>query len=526
MKPPVPAEATGNTQRLPVPATTTVWPAPDPLTERRTLPPFPIGVLPDPYNKMVVQVAEFTQTDPGMAGSAALTALAAAAGGRCEIEVRPGWREPLNLFTVVAADPGERKSAVHAQMNEPLLDAERVLAEEARPAILEAETALDVAQKASHRARQQAGNADDAGQRQELMAGAVSAAMMAESVTVPVMPRLVADDVTPEAAGSLLADQGRLAILSAEGGIFEIIAGRYSGNVPNLDVFLKGHAGDPLKVDRKGRPPEYVPRPALTVGLMVQPAVLTAIGEHRSFRGRGLLARFLYALPPSQVGRRRIDSAPVDDAVRSEYGDAVRQLTLTLNGWTDPAVLSLTVGALAALFEFMEALEPRLGPYGDLHHVRDWASKLSGAVARLAGLLHLAQGSAERLVAEVEAPTIQQAVDLADYYVTHALAAFDAMRADPVTADAEYLLTVVRRLCATTQPPDYSDIKQVSRRELHVAASRSRFPTVADLDQPLALLIDHGWLVPVADDEVTGPGRRPSPKYAVNPATETTQTTE
>jgi replicative DNA helicase len=379
MKPPTPPHpASEQTLCLPAPSASTVWADPLPLSERPVLPRFPVEVLPDPYNKMVVQVAEFTQTDPGMAGSAALTALATAAGGRCEIEVRPGWREPLNLFTVVAADPGERKSAVQAQMTEPLLDAERALAEAARPAILEAETALDVAQKAAHRARQQAGNADDAGRRQTLMADAVSAAMMAESVTVPVMPRLVADDITPEAAGSLLADQqGRLAILSAEGGIFEIIAGRYSGNVPNLDVFLKGHAGDPLKVDRKGRPAEYVPRPALTMGLMVQPAVLTAIGEHRSFRGRGLLARFLYALPPSKVGRRRIDSVPVEDAVRSEYGAAVQSLTMVLSAWTDPAVLRLTNGAWTALREFMEALEPRLGPSGDLHHVRDWASKLS-----------------------------------------------------------------------------------------------------------------------------------------------------
>ena len=40
------------------------------------------------------------------------------------------------------------------------------------------------------------------------------------------MPRLVADDITPEAAASLLAEQGgRLAVLSAEGGIFTTLAG-------------------------------------------------------------------------------------------------------------------------------------------------------------------------------------------------------------------------------------------------------------------------------------------------------------
>src|SRR5581483_10312381 len=104
--------------------------------------------------------------------------------------------------------------------------------------------------------------------------------MFADSIEVPPIPRLVADDITPEAAATLLAEQkGRLAIISAEGGIFDIIAGRYS-KLPNMDLWLKGHSGDSLKVDRKGRPPEYIPRPALTLGLMVQPSVLDAIAAN------------------------------------------------------------------------------------------------------------------------------------------------------------------------------------------------------------------------------------------------------
>ena len=128
-----------------------------------------------------------------------------------------------------------------------------------------------------------AGNAEG-DDRHDSAANAISAAMQAEAVVVPSVPRIVADDITPEAAGSLMADQhGRLAILSAEGGVFDILAGRYSGERANLDVFLKGHAGDTLKVDRKGRPPEYIPRPALTVSVMIQPAVLVAIAKNGAF---------------------------------------------------------------------------------------------------------------------------------------------------------------------------------------------------------------------------------------------------
>ncbi|WP_425565882.1 DUF3987 domain-containing protein [Pseudonocardia ailaonensis] len=63
----------------------------------------------------------------------ALAALSTAAGGRAEVEIRPGWREPCNLYTVVAMPPGSRKSAVFAAMTAPLLEAEAQLVELAPP---------------------------------------------------------------------------------------------------------------------------------------------------------------------------------------------------------------------------------------------------------------------------------------------------------------------------------------------------------------------------------------------------------
>ena len=117
---------------------------------------------------------------------------------------------------------------------------------------------------------------------------------MAEQVTVPTMPRILADDTTPEALSTVMAAQdGRLAVISAEGGIFDIIGGRYS-RMPNFDIYLKAHAGDEIRVDRVGRKPEHIEHPALTLALAVQPAVLRTIADREGFRGRGLLARFLF----------------------------------------------------------------------------------------------------------------------------------------------------------------------------------------------------------------------------------------
>lgn len=120
--------------------------------------------------------------------------------------------------------------------------------------------------------------------------------------------RLLADDASPEALTSLLADNGgKMALVSAEGGIFEILNGQYSQSV-NIDTLLKAHAGDPIRIDRKGRPSEYIPSPALSVLLTIQPVVLDGLMSNDAFRGRGLTARFLYCIPTSKVGSRSFET--------------------------------------------------------------------------------------------------------------------------------------------------------------------------------------------------------------------------
>src|SRR4030095_11059617 len=127
------------------------------------------------------------------------------------------------------------------------------------------------------------------------------------------------------------ATYGRIALLSPEGDVFDQMAGRYNQAAgPNLGVYLKGHAGDLLKVDRRGRPPEFVERPCLTIGLAVQPEVLRGVAGGPGCSGRGLLARFLYSLPESLVGRRQAGAPPVPPAVADRYALELQPLATTL----------------------------------------------------------------------------------------------------------------------------------------------------------------------------------------------------
>jgi replicative DNA helicase len=502
------------------------WAAPIPLGVAADVPTFPVEVLPGWLGKYVVAVATATQTPPDLAGMLALAVLATVAAGAVEVEPRPGWREPLCLFMAVGMDAGTRKSSVFTALTQPVAEFERQQAAAALPAITETATLRRIADQAATAAEASASKAP-IDQQEERQAEAIARAAEAANLVVPPVPRWLVDDATPEALAGLLATHGRIALLSPEGDVFDQMAGRYNQAAgPNLGAYLKGHAGDLLKVDRRGRPPEYVERPCLTIGLTVQPEVLQGLASRPGFRGRGLLARFLYSLPQSLVGRRQAGAPPVPEPVADRYTLELQTLAASLTAPASddgPTVLTLDPPAEQLLLDFERDLEPRLAAdRGDLAHLAGWAAKLAGATCRLAALLHLAEHLRDGWAQPINAKPFAAAIRLADYLIEHARAVFDLMGADPRLDDARWLLEWFTRTNRT----------QFTRRDAHKAAPRGRFPKATDLEPALSLLQEHGYLRrvdPEPSRDPHGRGRPASPRFLVNPsprATETTETTK
>jgi replicative DNA helicase len=497
------------------------WEPPVPFGVAGELPGFPVEVLPGWLGEYVAAIATATQTPTDLAGMLALAVLATVAAGAVEVEPRPGWREPLCLFIAVGMDAGTRKSGVFTALTRPVVDIERDQAAAALPGITETATLRRIADQAAATAEAAAGKAP-ASQQEEARAEAIARAGEAANITVPPVPRWLVDDATPEALAGLLATYGRIALLSPEGDVFDQMAGRYNqSSGPNLGVYLKGHAGDLLKVDRRGRPPEYVERPCLTIGLAVQPEVLRGLAGRPGFGGRGLLARFLYSLPASLVGRRQAGAPPVPTAVADRYTLELQALAASLAvpiGDDGPALLALGPAAGELLLGFERELEPRLAAgIGDLAHLAGWAAKLTGATCRLAGLLHLAAHLRDGWARPIAGDTFAGAVRLAGYLVEHARAVFDLMGADPRIDDARWLLNWIAR----------TEQMQFTRRDAYRAAPRGRFLKAADLDPTLRLLEEHGWLRRVnADASGLKGGRPPSPRFVVNPLHPLTELTE
>lgn len=489
--------------------TADAWDPPAPIGCGIRVPEFPTYVLPGWLLDFVDQTAEATQTPEDLCGCLVLAALATASGGRAVVEVRPGWREPTNLYVAVALEPGERKTPVFQRVTRPLNGAEATMVEDVSKEIAEKRTRRAVAIEAARKAEHEAAKKPSA-ERDDAMQEAIALALMAEGITVPIEPRLLADDATPEALASLMAEQGgRIAVLADEGDIFELMAGRYSKNAgPNLAIYLKGHPGSPHRVDRKGRPAEFIPAPALTLGVAVQPDVLRTLATRPGFRGRGLLARFLWSLPPSVLGYREPGADPVDEAVTTAYEDNISALVAGLAEWTDPAVLVLTPEANEAVLAHERALEPELRPGGKLRPIADWAAKLVGHSVRLAALLHIAADTTEdALLRPLEADTIEAAWELADYFRQHALAAFDHMHLDA----AALALRRVAEWIKSQEGPTFV------KRQAYIA-NRTVAPRVQDLDLLLNALVEANWIRSKEGPEAQPEGGRPpSPTFEINP---------
>ena len=402
---------------------------------------------------------------------------------------------------IVVLPPGERKSAVFRHVFEPLEEAEKRVRADARPAVERAREERDsLSAEIARLTRKARRNPDDIHRLADLRAEL-------EAAPTPVMPRLLADDATPEVIPRLLAENdGRLCVASAEGGIFSTLRGRYSSGMVNIDVFLKGHAGDSLRVDRKNAEAIIVERPTLSAALAVQPAVLKELLGQPDFRGRGLVARFLFSLPHPCVGKRRFDPDDLDERFVSEYRTRLRDLLARPRAAT-PVALRFADDAREVWRAFAVEVEVLCGPDRELASMGDWVSKLPGATARLAGILHLLDRTelAHDGASTVSAQTVARAVELARYFLAHARLVLLAEVRDETRLNAEALLAWARHRPTFT-------LRDAQR------AMKGRFTNADRAREAIAILREHGYVrARPAPAEHRGTGRPPNEVFDVHP---------
>lgn len=481
------------------------WEEPILFTEYAT-PEIPASLLPSEYGKFAAALATATETPEAMAVFTVLGTLSAALAKRFVVSPHQGWAEPVNIYTLVALPPANNKSFVLNRCTAPLRDWET-----AQALLLDHELKKQRSERRNQEQliqslRTKAARDKNPAERARLF-GEINE-LEAKLPQPQTLPQLFANDATPEALAQNAHEQGgRFAIISDEGGITETLSGLYTGGSANVDLILKGTDGGDLRVRRKDR--SFDLRPFLTFMLIVQPRIIQSMGERQAFRGNGMLERFLYVLPVSNLGYRTLDTAPVPDSVRIAYGQAVRRLLdiqpiVDERGQEQPQILTLAPDAGSLFTQLRHEVEAGLRPGGKLHGCLGWGGKLAGYSLRLAGLLHVAEHGAQIRV--ISGDTMERAVLLALLLIDHARAAFHLMGVDQAIEDARAVFDWIKA-CG----------KPMFRKTECLRALHGRFTKAVRLAEALKVLADRN-IVSGPESLITTPGKRTTTAFRVNPA--------
>lgn len=472
---------------------------PIPLGESFRRPQFPVRVFPQWVQHQVLQAADELQMTPDLPAQLAVTALSIAVADRAFIKVNGPWRESLNTYCVTALPPGAGKSPVFRVMLSPLEEFEAELAEQAAASFQRVKLERDMVEAELDKVKRKGERARALELQDELA-----------EMPLPVVPRLMVEDITPEKLAEMIGEQGgRLALVSTEGGLFSMMAGRYSDRA-NLDVYLQAWSQDTIRVDRISGRELVVRKPTLTIGTTVQPSVIAKLADNPELAGRGLTSRFMYSIPTDTVGYRDLGRASTwNDAVASMYGRSLVGLAEQLRAdWEraggSPVALELSSDARAMFLRWRQAHEARLASDGDLRFMAEWVTKLQSTTARLAGLLHLADRNSYQT--PVSAATMAAAIEVGDYWEAHARIAHDLWGSDADMHSARKLIDWAIQ----------NGISEFSTADVQRALRRV-FERVEDMVDPLNVLMDRGWVRPLFEGDLRVGQRGKSKRFAVNP---------
>ena len=453
------------------------WVEPIPLGGETALPPFPVHVLPPWVTDYCDEVADDLQVPIDLPAMLALGALSTLTAGHLKVNVRGRWSEHTNLYLVVAMPPSTGKSPAYKAICGPVNELEREHQRMIRAEVSANADVVDTIEAELKRTKQMADVT-----RETLEEIRVRLHDAQDKMTT--LPKFTVGDATPEALAKIMSEnQGRMAVHSTEGGVFDLMTGRY-GDRANLEIYLQGWSADRLDTVRVGRDANQADEALLTMVLTVQPSVIAALADKPELAGRGLTARFMYSVPPDVLGHRDMSLRPVaDPGVRRRYETTLLDLGRRMLSWDLPAVLTVAPDGAQHYTDWRQGLEARRVRSGDLRPMAEWTGKLEASVLRVAAILHIASGS--DVAAPVTAGTIAQAISVGEYWLAHAKFVHDMWGTSPAIADARFILEWAAGRA--------DDDPRFTVRDLY-KSNRARFKTADATLGGLLMLAERGWV--------------------------------
>ena len=476
----------------PVPSgnTTAVKPAKSEVLSPVTAPwePFPTECLPEPARSAVREGAAALGCDETLIALPMLAGLAGSIGATRRITLKAGWQEPAVLWLATVAESGAMKSPGQDCALRPLMELQAwALAE--YPELLrqfERDKALFEADFTAWKRKGR--NADEP---------------PPEKPDEPQVRRYIVDDITVEALADRLQHTPRGVLLACDElagwlGSFDAYKSSRSSDVAK---WLPIHRAQQLLVDRKSGAIKtvFVKRAAVSIIGGIQPgAIRRALGtEHLE---NGLAARLLLAAPPRPSKRWTEDTVSEQLLRRMEvlFGRLLAlDFGVDANECAAPIDLPLTPEGKAAWITF----------YND--HARGLAtatgiraavlSKLEGAAARLALIVHLVESVTDPVVNAdaVDQTSVEAGATMARWFAREAVRVYGLLKETEEAEEDRHLVELISR-----------NGGEITTREL-MHASREYRGDAGQAEAALTRLIELGfgsWVTTPPGDQGGRPG--------------------
>lgn len=469
--------------------------------------------LPSVLGQIAAAIQSHSETPGALSVFCVLGVLATAVQRKFRVKLCGEHHETLSLYLLCGLAPGERKSAVLEIVRQPLTTWEIDKRIELAPTIQELTEEAEILKARISQLRSRAAKTDDVNERQQLLEEIREC--QSEIPVIPANPTLTSGDVTAEALAVQMQRQGeRLAILSDEGGIFETIAGRYSRGVPNCDLYLQSFSGSSVRISRASKDEVTLRSPALTMLLTVQPQVIQEAISNEVFRGRGLVQRFLFAMPVSRLGFRSLEPVAIPESISGKWQSIVTRLLNEVqheddNGGLVARIITLSPEAAVVWRKFQREMEVAMRPGGEWDFETGWCSKAPGAIGRLAAVIHsglcAARGRSPDDV-PVDASIMTAAVSLGRKIAEHSRVAFRGAGVDRGLRLANKVASWLER----ERPESFSS------RDLQRQVCGGDRLDERELAGAIEELQEAGWIRPV-ESPPSERGGRPSRRWAVHP---------
>jgi hypothetical protein len=319
--------------------------------------------------------------------------------------------------------------------------------------------------------------------------------------------QMLVQDITQEALAALLYTEGSLAYCLDELHPPTLLGTRWN-NEPDLTLLLQAFSATNYKVNRKTSPPMLIRKPNLCIIAGTQPCVAEELFSNPTVIKRGLAGRFLVVAPPLPFGNRPYDSERVPESISQGYADLIHKLAALPENRLDPPRLFLSSEAYDQIADFFEETDRALASLVHDPVRSGLMGKLPGIANRLAGILHAVLHVDENagIGLEISGSTMHEAIALARFFSAHARVVTRSAKSG--VALQEVLWKKILEL----------ELEEFRASELWQMLKGSQYFKVMDgLKKALDGLSDRHYLLPCPVLDTGARGRKPSPKYRVNP---------